>query len=62
MDIKKTSDTSDARPQGRAAYSPPRLTVFGPVSQITQAGSAGTAEMGMGMDMGMGMGQANHRL
>ena len=41
---------------GRKNYTPPRLRVFGPVGNLTQAGTGLGTEMGSVMGMGMGAG------
>jgi hypothetical protein len=56
VDIKQKTEQQNPKPTGRAAYSTPKLKVFGSVGELTQAGTAGGAEMGMGMGMGAGAG------
>lgn len=46
MAIKQKAKNGVSRPQGRSAYSSPKLRVFGPVGALTQAGTIGMSEMG----------------
>jgi hypothetical protein len=56
VDIKQKAEQKNPRPASRAAYSTPKLKVFGAVGALTQSGTNGTGEMGMAMAMGMGAG------
>jgi hypothetical protein len=51
VDIKQKAARHNSQPGGRAAYSTPKLKVFGPVGTLTQAGTGTRSEGGMGMGM-----------
>jgi hypothetical protein len=51
VDIKQKTEQQNPQLTGRAAYSAPKLKVFGPVGTLTQAGTGTRAEGGMGMGM-----------
>jgi hypothetical protein len=54
--IKQKTEQQNPQPTVRAAYSTPKLKVFGPVGALTQAGSMkNTENFVMGMLRGMGM-------
>jgi hypothetical protein len=61
VDIKQKTARRKSLPAARYTYSTPRLTVFGPVAVLMQAGSGNPGEMGR-PPMGMGMEMVAMRL